>query len=48
MTQPNPDEDRIILSPAVRAKVVRIIRRLLQEPEAPPSQSNDPPAQRAA
>jgi hypothetical protein len=41
MTQPDPDEDRVILSPALRAKVVRIIRKLLQEPEAQPSQPDD-------
>jgi hypothetical protein len=47
MTQPDPDDDRVILSPALRAKVVRILRSLLREPEAPPSQPDDLDAEAA-
>jgi hypothetical protein len=30
--EPSLDEDRVILSPTLRAKVIKLVRQLLQEP----------------
>jgi hypothetical protein len=42
MTQPNPEEDCVILSPAGRARVMRLIREMIRNADARAAAASQP------